>query len=110
MKPKSSISRLVGLFVLLSVVPLALLTWFTVHKASDTVTGEVEARMRSTAAVSAVAVQKEMQGLADLVESYAKRPTLVTALGDPAHYDPPDRFPSGPASAGPPGHRYGVPS
>ena len=87
MKPRSSIIRLAGLFVLLSLVPLAVLTGFTVHLASDAVGREVRARVRSTAAVSAVAVQKEMQGLGELVESFANRPTLLTALADPGHYD-----------------------
>ena len=80
-------ARLIGLFMLLSLVPLALVTWFTVRKASDAVTDEVMARVRSTAALSGVAIQKEMQGLGELVESYAKRPNLLAAIHPSGHDD-----------------------
>src|SRR5439155_24622549 len=87
MKPKSSIVRMAGLFVLLGLVPLVVLTWFAMRLASDAVGREVNARVRATAAVSAVAVQNELQGLSELVESYSTRPTLLAALQDPSHYD-----------------------
>jgi len=72
--------RLVALFVLLSVVPLALLAYMSVRLASDALEREVEARVRSSADASAVAVEKEMHGLLDLVSSYAARPTVTAAL------------------------------
>lgn len=78
--------RLIGLFVLLTAVPLAVLTGFALHVASDALSREVEARVRSNAAVGAVAIQKEMQGLAELVSSYANRPSLIAALEDPGRY------------------------
>jgi signal transduction histidine kinase/CheY-like chemotaxis protein len=82
------IGRLVGLFVLLSAVPLALLAYFSIALASDAVTREVKNRVSSTAAVSAVAVQRELEGVSELVASYARRPYLLSALGggDPARY------------------------
>jgi signal transduction histidine kinase/ActR/RegA family two-component response regulator len=82
--------RLIVLFVLLSAVPLALLAFFSIRLASGAVTDEVKGRVRSTAAVSAVAVQKELQGVSQVVDAYARRPSLVGALGggDPARYRP----------------------
>jgi PAS domain S-box-containing protein len=68
----------------LSVVPLALLAYVSVRLASEALEREVEGRVRSSAEASAVAVRKEMQGVLDLVGSYARRPTLVSALSDGA--------------------------
>ncbi|MGH2556422.1 MAG: PAS domain S-box protein, partial [Actinomycetota bacterium] len=82
-----SIRRLVSLFVLLTTVPLALLTGLTLNVGSDALYREVEARVASTAAVGAVAIRNEMQGLRELVESYAKRTPLAGALADSADYD-----------------------
>jgi hypothetical protein len=83
------VGRLTALFVLLSALPLALLAFFSVHLAADGLTREVKGRVSSNAARNAVAIQKEMQGLTELVQSYAQRPVLVHALadGNPAHYD-----------------------
>jgi PAS domain S-box-containing protein len=80
--------RLIGLFVLLSVVPLGLLAFFTLRVSSDALEREAKARVRSTAEASAVAIQNELQGLADVVESFAARPTLLEALANPSGYDP----------------------
>ena len=79
--------RLVGMFVLLTAFPLALLTSFAVHATSDALSREVEERVRSNAAVGAVAIQKEMRGLAELVSSFANRPSLIAALENPGRYD-----------------------
>jgi signal transduction histidine kinase/DNA-binding response OmpR family regulator len=76
--------QLGAIFALVSVVPLALLTYFSVSLASDAVRREVEARVASTAATSAEVIRAEMQGLTELVTSYAERPSLVAALSDPA--------------------------
>jgi PAS domain S-box-containing protein len=83
------VGRLIAMFVLLSMVPLALLAFVTVRIASDALNQEVKARLSSTASVSAIAVQRELQGLARIVNSYANRPSLISALahGDPARYD-----------------------
>jgi signal transduction histidine kinase/CheY-like chemotaxis protein len=74
------VARLTALFVLLSVVPLALLAFFSVRLASNDVSREVEHRVRSNAALSAVAIQKEIEGVKDLAKSYAERPVLIDAL------------------------------
>ncbi len=79
--------RLIGVLFLLTTLPLAVLTGFALHVASDALSREVEARVRSNAAVGAVAIQKEMQGLAELVNSYANRPSLITALEAPSRYN-----------------------
>ena len=82
-KPSSRLptGRLICLFVLLSVVPLALLAFFSIRLASGAVTHEVKNRVRSNAAVSAVAVQKELQSVSELVDAYAHRPSLLQQLG-----------------------------
>jgi signal transduction histidine kinase/ActR/RegA family two-component response regulator len=74
------IRRLVALFVVLTVLPLGLLAYLSVDLASDAVTSEVRARLRSTAQASVVAVEKEMQGTAAIVTSYAQRPSLRAEL------------------------------
>jgi PAS domain S-box-containing protein len=80
---------LVVTFGLLTAVPLVLLAYASVTLSTDAVGDEVQAKLRSTTQVSAVAVQREMEGLADVVEAYASRPSLVTALarGDASVYD-----------------------
>jgi len=81
--------RLVALLALAAMVPLALLTYFTIHLADRAVVREVNAGVRSTAAVSAELLQQQMRGVADLTASYAARPILINALadGDPAHFE-----------------------
>jgi len=80
--------RLVSLCTLLCLVPLAFLTYFTIHLADRAVVREVNARLRTTSAVTSVLVQQQMQAVADLTASYASRRLLVEALGDgdPAHF------------------------
>jgi PAS domain S-box-containing protein len=81
-RPWFSTVRLVSLCVLLCMVPLALLTYFTIQLADRAVAREVDARVRTTSAVTAVLIQKQMQAVAELTVSYASRPILVGALGD----------------------------
>jgi signal transduction histidine kinase/DNA-binding response OmpR family regulator len=85
MKQSSRLLRLSALqlgaiFALVSLIPLALLTYFSVSLAGDAVKRDAKARMSLTAALSAESVGQEMQGLKTLVESYAERPSLVAAL------------------------------
>jgi PAS domain S-box-containing protein len=77
------VGRLIAGLVLVSMAPLALLTWFSVSLSTKAVRGQAEARVRDTAASSAVAVGQEVDGLAELVRSYAQRPTLVAAMRQP---------------------------
>jgi signal transduction histidine kinase/DNA-binding response OmpR family regulator len=82
--PRLPVGRVAVLFVVAAVAPLALLTYFSVTLASDAVRREVERRMSSSASLSARVVQKEMTGAADVVESYAGRPSLIAAVSDPS--------------------------
>jgi PAS domain S-box-containing protein len=77
------LARLIGFLVLLTMLPLVLLTGFTIRLASNAVADEVKARARSSATLSAVAIQKEVEGLSAVVESYAKRPDLLAAIREP---------------------------
>jgi len=69
-------------------VPLSLLTYFTINLADRAVVREVNAGVRSTAAVSAELLQQQIQGVVDLTASYASRPLLIGALadGDPVNF------------------------
>jgi signal transduction histidine kinase/CheY-like chemotaxis protein len=74
--------KLGAIFALVSIVPLAFLTYFSISLASDAVRRDAKERMSLTAALSAEGVRQEMQGLKGIVESYAARPSLVGALRD----------------------------
>ena len=89
MKARLPVARLVGLFAVLTVVPLVLLTYFSTRLAGEAVSEEVEARMSATALITADLVNEEVQGLADLVESYAARPHLIASIspGERIRYD-----------------------
>src|ERR1700737_1223358 len=76
------VRRLTALFVLLSLVPLALLTYFSLRLASDAVKRQVETRMKTTAAMSSEVVSEDIAGLSQVIASYAQRPSLVSALID----------------------------
>ena len=76
------VRRLSVLFVLLSLGPLALLTYFSLTLASDAVRRQVETRMKTTAAMSAAVVGEDLNGLSQVVEAYARRPSLVAAMTD----------------------------
>jgi nitrogen fixation/metabolism regulation signal transduction histidine kinase len=78
------VGRVIAGFVLVSMVPLALLTWFSVSLSAKAVRSQAEARVRETATSSAVAVGQEMDSLAELVCSYAQRPSLIAAMGQPS--------------------------
>jgi signal transduction histidine kinase/DNA-binding response OmpR family regulator len=80
---KFPVGRLTALFAVLSILPLGLLAYFSLSLASDAVHQEVESRMSSAAALSAKVIGEELEGTADVVDSYAKRPSLVAALQGP---------------------------
>ena len=71
-----------AIFALVSIVSLALLTYFSVSLASDAVREGAKERMSLTAALSAESVRQEMEGLGGLVESYGARPSMIAALQD----------------------------
>lgn len=81
--------RLVSVFALLSIVPLGLLTYLTIHLAGQAVVVQVNARVRTTSAVTAVLLEQGMGSIAGLAASYATRPVLIAAVadGDSAQFD-----------------------
>jgi signal transduction histidine kinase/DNA-binding response OmpR family regulator len=87
MRPSSrllqlSAVQLGAIFALVSIIPLVLLTYFSISLASDAVKKDAKERMSLTAALSAEGVRQEVDGLKAIVESYAARPALVAALRD----------------------------
>jgi signal transduction histidine kinase/DNA-binding response OmpR family regulator len=76
------IGRLTAAVVAFALVPLALLTYFSLTLSSEAVGKEVEKRLQATASLSGSVVNQELSGLSDLVESYADRPNLVRSLED----------------------------
>lgn len=80
--------RLGGVLVLVCMVPLALLTYFTVQLADRAVVHEVDARVQTTAVVTAALLQRQMLAVAELTASYGNRRLLVNAMGD----GKPDQF------------------
>ena len=76
------VGRLTAVFALLSIAPLALLTYLSLTLATDAVHREVETRMSSDASMSAEVVREDMEGLKQLVASYARRPSLISSLAD----------------------------
>jgi signal transduction histidine kinase/DNA-binding response OmpR family regulator len=87
---KFPVARLVVVFLLVSTVPLALLTYFSLHLATSAVKKEIRARVTSTSSMSAQAVNAELQGLSEVVSSYANRPTVISELERPT----PDKRPA----------------
>ena len=81
--------RLITLCAVLCVLPLALLTYLTIDLANQAVVREVNARVKTTSAVTSALVQQQMRAVAALTASYASRPVLIAAMGhgDPARFD-----------------------
>jgi signal transduction histidine kinase/CheY-like chemotaxis protein len=75
--------RLMALFVVLSFLPLGLLTFLSVHLATRAVSKEANARVSAYAGQTVTAMQSGMSTLSTLVSSYAQRRTLQTALQNP---------------------------
>jgi PAS domain S-box-containing protein len=76
-------SRLIAALVVLCLAPLGLLTWFSLSLSAKAVRGQVDARVQNTASASAVYVKEQMDGLTELVGSYAKRPAMIRAMRQP---------------------------
>ncbi len=79
---------IVVLYLLLSLGPLFLLAYFSVKLGGDAVRVHVQAHLVDLARANALYVRQNMQDVADLVDSYTNRPTLLAALaGGPPLYD-----------------------
>jgi signal transduction histidine kinase/DNA-binding response OmpR family regulator len=74
------IGRLTVAVLAFGLLPLALLTYFSITLSSDAVGEEVETRLHTTASLSSSVVNQELTGLSDLVESYALRPSLAESV------------------------------
>ncbi|MDQ3216969.1 MAG: response regulator [Actinomycetota bacterium] len=75
-----SLLRLITVFVLLGLLPLTLLIYYSLSVSSATVRREVKARIRAASTVTAELVEQEMRGVKTLVESYGDRPLLIEAM------------------------------
>ena len=79
---------MVPLFLVLSVGPLAMLAYFSVTLASEAVRHRVKDSLAAEASLSALYVREELQGLAEVNQSFARRPVLIRALAaGPGRYD-----------------------
>ncbi|MFG3442111.1 ATP-binding protein [Nonomuraea sp. NPDC047897] len=83
-----------ALWILLGLLPLALLTSSSITLSQDAVHDEVGDRVRTTASVSRVVVEQQMSSLKQLVSAYAQRPEVLQAVtsGEPAPAATMERF------------------
>jgi signal transduction histidine kinase len=75
-----SLAQTVLLLGLLSLVPLALLAYFSTRLATDAVRTEVETQVRRTADMGAEIVERELSSVRGIVEAYAGRPTVAATV------------------------------
>jgi len=73
--------------LLATLLPLALLSVSTIQFSADTVRTQAERRLGVASRAAGVAITQQMNGLAELVMSYAQRPSLVDALVAPSSAD-----------------------
>ena len=79
---------LVGLFLALGLVPLALLAFVSVRIGSDAVERRLEQSLNASSAMAALYIGEELRGLRDVDTAFATRPSLIRALsGGPGRYD-----------------------
>jgi len=81
------LAAVTALWLLLGLLPLAVLTSSSITLSDDTVRTEVYGRVGTTASVSRVVVDQQMSSLKQLVSAFAQRPdvrTAVTAKGTAA--------------------------
>ncbi len=74
--------RLIAGFAVLVLLPLALMAEASIRLTERVVVGDAQARVRTTSTVSAQLVQRQMEGLGQLVAAYAERRLLAKSLGD----------------------------
>jgi signal transduction histidine kinase/CheY-like chemotaxis protein len=82
---------LTALLLVVGLVPLGLLAYLSTDLAADAMKDRVEESMEASAAMSALYINEELQGLIEVDEAFADRPYLVDALagGDARRYDRP---------------------
>ena len=80
--PRRSVSwRVASLAAVLTLVPLAVLTYTAVTLSSDTVRGEVQANVKASSRLEAQVVQVRVQGLVEEVHGFEGDPVMIDALG-----------------------------
>ena len=72
--------KLVVVFVVCALLPLALLTVSSIQLSARAMVGDAQARVQTTSVVSAELVQQEMTGFGQLVAAYAERRLLAGAM------------------------------
>jgi len=80
---------LVALFLLVSLMPLLALSVLAIAISSDAVTRRADQSLSLAASLSSRYIGEQIQGLQDIVNSFAHQPAFVAALaeGDPARFD-----------------------
>jgi len=86
--PKAS-RRLLTFFLIVSLAPLVLLAAAAVFATQQAAEDQSQSQLKASAAAGAAFVDQQLGGLTDVLDSFAKRPSLIAALGDgnPASYD-----------------------
>jgi hypothetical protein len=81
--------RLVAVLLAGGLLPLALLAYLATDIATDAMGNRVRDNLQASATMSALYINEELRGLAEVDESFANRPALVNALanGDERRYD-----------------------
>jgi PAS domain S-box-containing protein len=74
--------RAAAIMALSMLVPLVLLSTVTVRVSTDIVRRQAERQLEVAARAGGVAITQQMEGLAELVDSFARRPTLIAAVAD----------------------------
>jgi PAS domain S-box-containing protein len=77
-----ALAQLVAAFTVFALLPLGLLAESSLRLSQRAVETDARAALRTTSTVSAELVEQRLNGLAQLVESYAERELLLGALGD----------------------------
>ncbi|MEU4225571.1 response regulator [Nonomuraea sp. NPDC026600] len=86
MKDRGWLLAVTALWILLGLLPLALLTSSSITLSADAVGDEVGDRVRTTASVSRVVVEQQLGSLKQLVSAFAQQPAVRAAVtsGKPA--------------------------
>ncbi|MEV0346813.1 response regulator [Nonomuraea sp. NPDC050680] len=89
MRERGWLLAVTALWILLGLLPLALLTSSSITLSAEAVGDEVGDRVRTTASVSRVVVEQQLGSLKQLVSAYAQRPAVraVVTSGKPVSRD-----------------------
>src|SRR5439155_14917902 len=80
---------LTAVLIVIGLVPVGILAYLSTNMAADALRHRVDESMQGSAAMSALYINEELRGLAEVDESFANRPFFVRALasGDSTRYD-----------------------